>query len=86
QEKDAEDSWRLNLENTLRIAKGREALESLDALDEEREHAQEDAKDADNDAMLRETGNILVDYIGLTRQIVFAETDDRPAHRKTIVH
>ncbi|MFP6815251.1 MAG: carboxy terminal-processing peptidase [Pseudomonadales bacterium] len=86
QEKDAEDSWRLNLENTLRITKGREALESLDALDEEREHAtDEDAKDASKDAMLREAGNILVDYIGLTRQIAFAETDDRPAHLKTIV-
>jgi carboxyl-terminal processing protease len=74
QEKAAEDKWRLQLENALRTAKGRDALESLDALDEEREAASdEDLKDPDKDAMLRETGNILVDYIGLTRQIAFVD-------------
>ncbi|MDH3643865.1 MAG: carboxy terminal-processing peptidase [Gammaproteobacteria bacterium] len=77
QEKTNDDAWRLELENTLRVAKGRDALESLDALDEERENADKDeAKDPHKDAMLRETGNILLDYIGLTRQIAFAETVD----------
>jgi carboxyl-terminal processing protease len=87
QEKTVEDKWRLNLENTLRTAKGRDALESLEALDEEREAAKDDehAKDPDKDAMLRETGNILVDYIGLTRQIAFAETVDLPGQTDTII-
>jgi hypothetical protein len=35
--------------------------------------------------MLRETGNILVDYIGLTRQIAFAEAVDLPAQSDTTI-
>jgi len=84
-EKNAEDRWRLNLENTLRTAKGRDALESLEALDEERQLAHKNAKDPGNDAMLRETGNILIDYIGLTRQIAFAEIHDLPAQTDTTI-
>ena len=52
----------------------------------EREHASDaDAKDPAKDAMLRETGNILLDYIGLTRQIAFAETVDPHDQRASII-
>jgi carboxyl-terminal processing protease len=68
QEKADEDAWRLQLENTLRTAKGEAVLESLDALDEERETDE----DPNKDAMLRETGAILLDYVGLSRQVAFA--------------
>ena len=33
-EKEAEDAWRLGLENELRVANGEEPVESLDALEE----------------------------------------------------
>ena len=74
-EKVQEDEWRLELENTLRIAKGEPAVESLDALDELREAASDEdtQEDPAEDALKVETGNILLDYIGLTRQIALVE-------------
>ena len=74
QEKADEDAWRLQLENTLRTAKGEAALESLDSLDEAPK-ADED-QDPNKDAMLRETGTILLDYVGLSRQVAFVTTPD----------
>ena len=76
-EKEQEDKWRLELENTLRVAKGETAVESLDALDELRDAASEDDDDEEEDpgkdALKVETGNVLLDYIGLTRQIALVE-------------
>ena len=63
----------------MRTAKGEAALESLDSLDDERE-ADEDPH---ADAMLRETGTILLDYVGLSRQVAFAAPPDAGA---AIVH
>jgi len=71
-EKAAEDKWRLDLENTLRTAKGEEPVESLEALDELRAAVDDDDDPAD-DALMVETGNILLDFIGLTRQIALVE-------------
>ncbi|MCZ6458054.1 MAG: carboxy terminal-processing peptidase [Gammaproteobacteria bacterium] len=76
-EKEQEDKWRLELENTLRVAKGEPPVESLDALDELRDAASNDDDDEEEDpakdALKVETGNILLDYIGLTRQIALVE-------------
>ncbi len=60
QEKSNDDDWRLNLENTLRLAKGEEVLKSLDDLEEVDSDEEEPAE---KDAMLRESGNILLDLI-----------------------
>jgi carboxyl-terminal processing protease len=75
-EKADDDHWRLSLENQLRIAKGEPPLESLDELDEldDESSADDDVQPADEDAMIRESANILLDYIGITHQIAFVDT------------
>ncbi len=75
QEKEAEDAWLLELENGLRLAKGEEPVESLDALEELRKEEQEADEEPDpaDDPLLTETGHILLDYIGLTRQVALVE-------------
>lgn len=84
-EKEQDNAWRLQLENALRAAKGEEPLEDLDELDptanaavtddgaEGEDESEKDEEDPREDAMLRESGNILVDYIHLTRQVALAE-------------
>jgi carboxyl-terminal processing protease len=87
-----EEAWRLELENTLRRAKGEKPLASLEELEdlgvsmvdgEEADLADlpeaSDKKDEDpsSDALLRESGNILVDFITLSRQVAVAETRAR---------
>lgn len=89
-EKNEEDAWRLGVENTLRKAKGQPLLASLDDLDEETStlaraiggppplasaNSETDAvEEPEVDALLREGGNILLDFISLTTQIA-AKTD-----------
>ncbi|MCR9276750.1 MAG: carboxy terminal-processing peptidase [Pseudomonadaceae bacterium] len=79
-QKAADDAWRLELENTLRHAKGEEPYPdyaALEAADEAEAEAAADAnseEEEQDDALVRESGNILLDYIGLTRQVAYAET------------
>lgn len=83
-----EEAWRLDLENALRRAKGEKPLASLDELEDLGIAALVDGEDADvdvpdstdkkdedpsGDAMVRESGNILVDFITLSRQVAVAE-------------
>lgn len=75
QQKQDEDEWRLDLENKLRLAKGEAPLESLDDLDD-READEEETADPASDPMIRESANILLDYIGMTRQIALVEDVD----------
>jgi carboxyl-terminal processing protease len=78
-EKEAEDAWRLGLENELRVAKGDEPVESLDALEElltaEEEAAEEEEIEEDpaDDPLIAESGKILLDFIGLTHQVALVE-------------
>ena len=72
-----DEAWRLQLENALRKAKGEEPLASIEDL-EEANAAREDEEDPSDDAMIRESGEILVDYIQLTRQIALAEHRPEP--------
>ena len=72
-EKAADDLWRLNLANTLRVAKGDESVETLDELEKIAREKSDDEPDPAEDAMVRESGHILIDYIGLTRQIAMVE-------------
>lgn len=70
-----DDAWRLDLENGLRRAKGEDPLKSIDELEEVAAETAEQVNDRDprDDAMLRESGDILLDYIHLTRQVALAE-------------
>lgn len=68
-EKADDDTWRLEMENALLRAKGGEPLESLDDLDS----AISDEEDPNDDAILRETGWILLNYIGFEQQLVMLE-------------
>ena len=72
-EKADDDQWRLSLENQLRTAKGEPKLESLDELDEH-PASDDDTEPYTEDAMIRESANILLDYIGITHQIAFVDT------------
>jgi carboxyl-terminal processing protease len=74
-EKEQDDQWRLGLENQLRAAKGEPPIASLDDLDAEESEATDDEDDdvAEQDAAVRESGNILLDFIGITHQIAYVE-------------
>jgi len=71
-EKAEDDAWRLNVENQLRIAKGEEPVESLEALEDIRE-AMAEADEEEEDAMLIESANILLDYLSMIRQVAIVE-------------
>ena len=68
-EKEADDVWRLGLENALLIAKGDDPVTSLKDL-KARQMQQESEKvsdsDEDPDPLIMETGHILMDYINLS--------------------
>jgi len=72
-EKESEDSWRLTLENDLRLAKGEEPVESLDALEELLNEETDEEPDPSEDPLLTESGQILLDFIGLTHQVALVE-------------
>lgn len=73
-EQTAEDAWRLALENDLRKIKVKPLLATLDELEKEAEAAaEEDKLPPEDDALLRETGLILVDFMNLTRQVAQVE-------------
>jgi len=77
-EKLGEDQWRLDLENALREAKGKEPVASLDDLETLSKEEEEEREDPANDPMLRESGYILVDMIGLSRQVALVEHEAAP--------
>ena len=116
-EQEADEAWRLQLENRRRVALGKDPVESLDDLDEpdgavadaggggpeaavdlEREdpEAGDDEEggsevgvndssgahgdDADGDALLTESGQILLDYITLVQSV--AEVDEGRSSRE----
>jgi carboxyl-terminal processing protease len=75
-EKQEEDAWRLAVENKLRAAKGEPLLKStaeldaeLDAEDGEDLAGDEPKKDDEDDAVVRESAFVLIDYIMQTRQV-----------------
>jgi len=84
-EKQDEDNWRLGIENKLRAAKGEPLLKSTAELD-----AQLDAEDAaadgtndkgpEADAVLRESADVLIDYITQTQQVASIATSEREAN------
>jgi len=80
-EKQEEDAWRLGIENKLRAAKGEPLLKSTAELDAqlEAEDAELDDPDAphkapEDDAVLRESANVVIDYIMQTQQVASIAT------------
>ncbi len=68
-EKEADDVWRLDLENALLIAKGEDPVTNLKELEtrrSQREAEKISGSDEDPDPLIIETGNILMDYINLS--------------------
>jgi len=85
------DAWRLQLENSRRLAKGEEPYESIEAMENANEAEEEaiavnmpglDAEDLSNDEQtddpyLRESANVLLDLIELQSDNVFSMTQQR---------
>ena len=68
-EKEADDVWRLDLENALIIAKGEDPVTSLkDLAARQAQRTSEKISDSDDDPdpLIMETGHILMDYINLS--------------------
>ena len=63
-EKTQDDAWRIQIENQRRIAKGEAQIATLDEISLDRIPSNTDLA---SDPMLKETGNILLDYIGLSQ-------------------
>ncbi|MXW49010.1 MAG: tail-specific protease [Gammaproteobacteria bacterium] len=80
-QKAEEDAWRLEVENTLRLAKGLSPLKDLDELEAEDDPADEDeADDPTNEAVLAEAGEVLLDLIGFRHQVaMIGDASDVPA-------
>jgi carboxyl-terminal processing protease len=74
-EKAEADRWRLDLENRLRVAHGKQPVANLDELEKAAEAEKEELKDPANDPLLHESANVLLDYINLIRQTSIANRD-----------
>ena len=79
QERDAYEDWRLAVENELLVAKGEAPALTLDELDD----AARDPADLGEDPMLRETGLILLDYIGMAQPVAMVDAGTASAGAAT---
>ena len=69
-EKEADDASLLTIENALLAARGHELAASIDELNDRREaEAFDDEPSPQDDTLVRETANILVDFIDLSRPV-----------------
>jgi carboxyl-terminal processing protease len=78
-QKAEEEAWRVQLENKRRAAKGEAPVASLEEIEKELADAEADADAAarvEIDGMLRESGHILLDYMGLTEQFAKGRRGD----------
>jgi carboxyl-terminal processing protease len=57
------------MENTRRAAKGQEPLKELKKVDEDALPTEDDKLKPEDDAYLSETGQILLDYLGLNSAV-----------------
>jgi len=72
-ERDTIDKWKLSWENKKRVAKGLKPLKELETNDDEDLESSENEKDKDDDeidAILRESSQILVDYIQMIEKTI----------------
>ena len=76
QERAADGDRRLAIENALLTAKGEPPMKDIEELNERQDDDElDDAREKDplDDPMLRETGLVLLDYIGLNQQVAMVE-------------
>ena len=66
-QKEADDAWLLATENARLVARGEVPAASVDELADRREAEALADADVEDDALVQETANILVDFIGLSR-------------------
>lgn len=66
-QKEADDAWLLATENARLVARGETPATSVDELADRREAEALADADVEDDALVQETANILVDFIGLSR-------------------
>ena len=66
-QKEADDAWLLATENARLVARGETPAVSVDELADRREADALTDADVEDDALVQETANILVDFIGLSR-------------------
>ena len=66
-QKEADDAWLLATENARLVARGETPAASVDELADRREAEALADADVEDDALVQETANILVDFIGLSR-------------------
>ena len=69
------------MENKLRLAKGKEALKTLKELEDLEEETEDEETAPEEDAMVNETGHILIDYIQLQQQVAAVELNKDTAVR-----
>ena len=72
-EKLEDDQWRLDLENSLRAARGEPPFKTIDEWEDYEEAAAEDDTDLEIDAMAKESARVLLDYISMTQRIAAVE-------------
>ncbi len=78
-EKQADDAWLLDIENARLLAKGDEPSATLDELYERRQAEADDEPNPEDDALVRETASILIDFIGLSRPLAMTDASPRQA-------
>ena len=77
-QKESDDAWALDLENTLLMARGEEPAATLEELRERQSTGADD--ESPPDPLLKETAHVLADFIGLTRHVAM-----RPTETATVV-
>ncbi|MGA0840302.1 MAG: carboxy terminal-processing peptidase [Pseudomonadales bacterium] len=69
-EKADADHWRIEVENRLRTALGKEPVDSLEALETAIEDEEKELEDPARDGLLRESAYVLADYIDLRSSLL----------------
>jgi len=76
-EKEADDAWDLRLENERLIGRGEEPVARIEELAERVETDATEEPERE-DTLVRETANILIDYIGLSNGFALADSPAQP--------
>jgi carboxyl-terminal processing protease len=85
EQKAEEEAWRLTIENKRRAARGDDPIMTLEELEKEQAEAEADAFSSTKveiDGMLRESGKILLDYMGMSEQFAQWKRNSLAASRE----
>ena len=84
-EKEADDTWFLELENARLGARGEQPVATIDELNERREAESSDEPVPEDDALVLETANILADLISISLSASLASADASTSQTPTLV-